>query len=411
MNPTQRPQRQSTIVRLSLLGAAALAACGGAMAQANPFYVGASQVLSQDSNFFRVAGGQPQTRETVSTTSLLAGMDQSVGRQRLFADAAVRLNRHAENQQLDYTGSSLLVGADLSAIDAFAGRVAYSSEKALARYGADFGFVDPNTRVTQKTEEFSLRGQYGLVSLLGVEGGVVRRQLSFSQQSGNEFEHDQVSAGLKYRPSGGLTFGLGYRRTDGSYPFTALPGGGVGPDDYKRDDIDLTALWVATGASTITARLSRTDEKHQGLPVRNVSGSTGAVSWAYKITGKLLLGADYLRDTGAESSFNPGASGGPAPIVSSSPLTTMWMLHGEYEVTGKIKMLASVRQLNRDLVNNVGATGDDTLTETRLGVNWAPLRSVSVGCSVGYEKRDSSGTLSYEYSNSNVRCLAQFRTQ
>ena len=402
-------------------------AAGAAWAQANPFYAGVGQTLTQESNFLRAAEGQLATRETISTTSLLLGLDQPIGRQRLFADAALRANRYHNNGQLNHTDGALLAGLDWSAADAFAGRLSYSLDKSLARYGADFGFTDQSSVVTQTSEEMALRGQYGLVSLLSVEAGFVHRRFVFSTPSGGDFNQDAVSSGLKYRPDGALTLGVGLRRTDGTYPNTPITSTNPAPppatvtvfehDDFKRNDLDLTAVWVASGLSTVTARLSYTSEKHERVPSRDVSGSTGAVAWSYKPTGRLNFTADWIRDTGAESNFNPGAAGGLTPIVvNSSPLATTWQLRGEYEASAKIQVLALVRWFKRDLVNTSGDPGTDSLVETRLGVNWTPLRSVQVGCSIGREKREASDTaltfnLSTSYSSSTTRCLAQFKTQ
>lgn len=399
------------LARFTLTCFAALASAGAFGQEPNPYYIGASQAVTRESNLFRVAEGQPATSDTISATSLLAGIDQPIGRQRLFGDLAVRAVRHSNNKQLDHTGGTVLAGLDWSAADAFSGRLSFSGDRMVARYGADFGFVDTSTRVLQTTKEFVFRGQYGLVSLLSVEAGFVRRELDFSVESGNQFEQDAVSVGLRYRPSGALTLGVAARRTEGTYPFAALIGGGTGPDDYKRDDLDLTAVWIATGASTVTARLSYTSEKHQALPVRDVAGGTGAVSWNFRPTAKLNLTADWIRDTGAESSFNAGAAGGVTPIVNSSPLSTTWQLRGDYDVTAKIQVQALASHFKRDLVNTVGDVGDDTLVETRLGLFWTPLRSVRVGCSVAREERDSSSALSSSYSATVTRCLAQLRTQ
>ncbi|MFO1295723.1 MAG: hypothetical protein U1F25_04050 [Rubrivivax sp.] len=63
---------------------------------------------------------------------------------------------------------------------------------------------------------------------------------------------------MKLWPSGPLTLGLAARHTDGTYPYSPLAGGITGADDFKRNDVDLLATWVATGASTLTARLSQT---------------------------------------------------------------------------------------------------------------------------------------------------------
>jgi hypothetical protein len=375
------------------LAALACIATASLAQEPNPFYVGASQALARDSNVFRVAGDAAPgpSADTISTTSLLAGLDQPIGRQRLFADAALRAVRHSENKLLDHTGGSLLAGLDWAAIDVLQGRLSYSYDRALARYGTDLGFTDPNTRVLQTAEEFVLRGQYGLVALLSVEGGFTRRKLDYSIPSTNAFEQDTVSAGLKFRPSGALTLGVGLRRTEGSYP--------VAVDAFDRDDIDLLAVWQPTGASSLTARLSRTQEDHQGVAARNVRGNTGLLSWNFKPTGKLGLTTLYVRDTGAETTFV--ATGGGATAVSS-PLATTLQAEVEYQATAKIKGLLVARQVKREL-----AGADDKLTELRLGVDWSPLRSVTVGCSVGREDRDAATAVR----TTLTRCLAQFRTQ
>jgi hypothetical protein len=405
---SQNP-RLGRIASACLLSFAAGAALGQ---EPNPYYVGASQEFVRDSNFFRVAPDQVATRQTVSSTSLLAGLDQPIGRHRLFADAALRSVRHDGNGQLDYTGNSLLAGADWSAIDVLSGRLTYGTERKLARYGVDYGFVDPNTRVLQTSKELVFKAQYGQASVLAVEGGYTRQEIDFSVQSSNQFEQDTFMAGVKLWPSGPLTLGLAARRTDGSYPFASLGGGVVGADDYERNDIDLSGVWAATGASTLSARLSYTKEDHAALPARNVSGTTGAVAWKYQPTGKLKLGLDWIRDTGATSSFNAGAAGGVTPIVNSSPLATTWQLQAEYEVLAKVQLQALAREYKRHLINTAGETGGDKLVETVLGVNWAPLRSVQVGCSVGREKRDADASgLSTSYSATVTRCLAQLRLQ
>ena len=398
------------LARFALTCIAALACARAFGQEPNPYYVGASQGVTRESNLFRVEQGQARTTETISTTSLLSGLDQPIGRQRLFADVALRAVRFSNNKQLDHSGGTVLTGLDWSAADAFSGRLSFSGERTVARYGADFGFVDTRTRVVQTSKELMLRGQYGLVSLLSIEAGFVRRELDFSVQSGTQFEQDAVSAGLKYRPSGALTLGVAARRTDGSYPFTGLAGGGIGPDDYERNDLDLTALSVATGASTITARMSYTSENHAGLPVRDVSGVTGGLAWNFRPTANLNLTTDYIRDTAAESSFNPAAAGGVTPVVNSSPVSTTWQLRGDYDLTAKIQLQAMARHFRRELVNTLGNAGKDTLVETRLGVTWSPLRSVQVGCSVSREKRDSTSPLSTSYSATVGRCLAQFKT-
>ncbi|MFO1265698.1 MAG: hypothetical protein U1F25_04055 [Rubrivivax sp.] len=161
-----------------------LAASAAFAQEPSPYYIGASQEFVRDSNFFRVAPDQAATRQTISSTSLLAGLEQPIGRHRLFADAALRSVHHDGNSQLDYTGNSLLAGADWSAIDVLSGRLSYGTERKLVRYGAELGFLDASTRVLQTSKELIARAQYGQASTLLVEAATrARRSTSRSSRA------------------------------------------------------------------------------------------------------------------------------------------------------------------------------------------------------------------------------------
>lgn len=420
--------------RFTLSCIAALASAGALAQEPNPYYIGASQSLAHESNLFRRDGTTlPVVSDTLSVTSLLAGLDQPIGRQRLFADLSLRAGRFSNNKDLNYTGGGLQAGMDWEAADSLSGRLSYTLDRTLAPTGFDLG-GPADAKNLQTTQEFVFRGSSSKVAPLAVEAGFVHRALDYSLADAEvealEFKQNTGNVGLLYRPGGALTLGIGVRRTEGSYPFGVpgtpvppatepAPGSGT-PDDFTRNDVDLSAVWTPTGASTLTARLSRTREKHELRPTRDVSGNTGAISWNFKPTGKVSLTTDYIRDTGAESTFIGGApAGATTQVVNSSPRATTVQLRGDYELTAKVQVQAFVRRLKRELVNNatpVPGTGEDTTSELRIGANWAPLRSVLVGCSIGREERDASvgataNQLSAPYSANTFRCLAQFRTQ
>ena len=390
------------------------AACTSLLAQQSPYYYGAAQGFTHESNVFRDARGVAEVSDTHSTTTLLAGIDQPISRQRLFADLALRLNRYQDSSQLNNTGGSLALGADWATIENLSGRVSYTLNQNLARSGADLGPVLPRgVRNMEKNEVILLRGQYGLDSLMSIEATVTHRELDYSalEFASAEFRQDQVGLGVRYQLGRQLTVGGGLRHTEGKYPL-AYP---TQADAFKRDDFDLSAVWVATAKSTLTSRLSYTRAKHEAVAARNISGTTGALSWSYKPTAKTAFTTDWIRDSGAESSFARPATGGVDPIGNNSRLSQAFMLRGMYEATAKIQVEASARVLRRDLVDTLVAgslvAGSDKLVETRLGVNWTPLRSLLVNCSVGREKRDANTTLSFAYSANFGNCLAQFRLQ
>ena len=397
------------------LASCGIAGAGGALAQTSPYYVGASQAFTRESNVFRVAEGLPESKDSISTTSLLAGINQPFGRQRFFADAAARHNKYSDNGQLDHTGYGLDVGLDWETIESLSGRLGYTIKENLARFGADLG-PTLTSKNLERTQEFVARGQYGLASLLSLEAGFVHRQLDYSasQFAFQEFKQDAVRLGVLYRPSGLLTLGAGVRHTKGQYPFALAPAPGIfQADDFTRDDIDLTAQWVPTGQSTLRARVSVTKEEHETLTTRDVSSSTGAIGWDYKPTAKLTFTTEVIRDTGAETTFAGLSQAGAASVGNNSLLSTTLSLRVLYEVTAKIQLEASGRYVERDLVNTQGgalpATGSDKLSEAKLGLTWAPTRTLLFGCSVGQEKRRTNSALSYPYSANVATCLGQFK--
>ena len=80
------------IARLSAVGAALGVFALQALAQSQPWYIGAQQRFEHQTNVFGTSAGQ--VSDTVSSTSLLAGIDQTIGRQRLFGSVVAGANRY-----------------------------------------------------------------------------------------------------------------------------------------------------------------------------------------------------------------------------------------------------------------------------------------------------------------------------
>jgi hypothetical protein len=410
-------KNENRLTRYLALTALGVSGAGIALAQEpNPYYIGVSQAFTRESNLFRVAEGQPETKDTYSTTSLLAGVNQPFGRQRFFGDAVVGYNRYQDSSQLNHTAYGVGVGLDWETIESLSGRLGYTVKENLARYGADQG---PQTTALnlERSQEFIAQAQYGKVSLLSVEGSFVHRQLDYSapEFAVLEFRQDAVRLGLLYRPSGLLTLGAAGRHTKGEYPFAIETApGSFQSDPFTRDDFDLTAVWVPTGDSTVRVRISYTKEDHDVVISRNLTNWTGSVGWDYKPTGKLAFRSEVFRDTGAESAFNGLAQTGTNAVGNYSALSTTVSIRAQYEVTAKIQLEASGRYVERDLVSFGAATqttGTDRLGQAKLGLTWTPTRSLTFGCFVGWERRGTSSPLSYPYTTDLASCLGQFKLQ
>lgn len=356
--------------------------------------------------------------DTYSSTGLVAGIDQPIGRQRLFGNANVRNNRFNTLDQLNNVSYGVNAGLDWETINKLSGTLGVFSNRTLANNSA--GVVQPTpTKNLETTDQVLARIQYGTAGLLSLDGALVWRKLDYSDPAyaGANFDQTAASAGIKYRPSGALTLGASLRATRGSYPEIDV--------DFTRNDLDLTALWVPTGLSTVNARLSYGRQKNKAAgavaplntEARDFSGGTGMVSWDYKPTGKLALRTTLSRDTGTETSFLRITEDAPNLIAYGdiARLTTALSLTARYEVTGKIVanggVLAQRRTLSDLFLPTPGVAdqrGSDRFGRVWFGLTWAPTLHWQIGCNLAHEKRTESGGLAVPYSANAGSCSAQY---
>ena len=136
-----------------LLAPCLLLLCAAATAQSSPYYVGLSLGLLQDSNLFRSRDGAAlppglSRSDTVITTSLLAGVDQPIGRQRVFGTLSLNDNRYANNDYLSYPGYGLNAGVDWSTVERVSGTVSMRANQAQRRFNDISGAViDPRKNI------------------------------------------------------------------------------------------------------------------------------------------------------------------------------------------------------------------------------------------------------------------------
>ena len=421
---TQNRRRpQALPATLSLLAAVGgLAASAPAAAQISPWYVGASQGFTHESNVYRLGRDTPtpagvSRSDTMSTTSLLAGLDQQISRQRLFGNVSLRANRFLDNTQLNNQSYGLNLGLDWATVDRLSGNLNFGTSQNLARFTANeflAGFV--TRRNIEDAQQFGASISRGVVTRLTAEAGVNWRRVRYSAPEYAFRENDQtsVSAGLRYRPSDGSSFGVGLRRSDGEYPhFGRNVDGSFIADSFARNDLYVNADWTPGGAHSAEAKLSFGKTAYDVATERNFSGLTGSLGWTWRPTGKLRLRTTLARDSGLNSYlFDTGFVDG---VADYSRTTTALSLRVDYEVSAKIASHATLTQTARSLTNRatpaggvpVIETGRDRGTRLALGASWAPTRNSVVSCDLSQETRDGATQLSVPRSTGSFGCSGQ----
>lgn len=393
-----RPQRLLPL-------AAALCAAGSVHAQSTPYYIGVSQTFTHESNVYRSQNNE--VSDTISSTALFGGVDQMIGRQRVYGTATVSANRFADTSSLNNTGYGLRAGVDWATIERISGSVELNGNQSLARY--DNGVSSEKN--TLRDWKFSSAVRVGVVTRLTAEAIYTHRTVDYSLAAyeGRNFSQNAVSLGGRYRFSGALSAGVAARFTKGSYEDRATP------DDYDRRDIDFTATWTPTGASQVKGRISLSDTSHSAVSTADFSGVTGQIDWDWRPTGKLRFVSSIARDTGEEISLVTSVA--DQQLVNSR-ISTSASIKAFYEVSSKVTADAGIRFVRRNLDRSVEANspiavddGRDRTTYASIGLKWTPLRSVTFGCDLGRESRSASGGGTFSYDSNSFGCFGQFALQ
>lgn len=436
MQNTTTCVRLSTIARAAtvLLGAWAGAASAQVGAQApvsvasdpNPYYLGASQALTHDSNVFRTPNGPS---DNYSSTSLLGGFDQRISRQRVFGNANVTENRYLDQTQLNNTSYNLNAGLDWQTVADLSGNVNLGLNRNLASPAAS-GVVPGARRNIGTSEYVSAVARWGGQSLLTVEGSVSYSNNSYSapEYAAAEYSQDSASLGVFFRPGGPLRLGVAVRTTRSRTPNALLLTNGTYlSNDTRGNNLDFIVDYDLTGQLTTNARISYTKQTNSGISSADFSGLTGSVSVSYRATGKTSLSAYAARDAGFNNSpfsgYQVAFINGLTPVLTpvsglyeNNQVTNSLGVNATYAATAKISATAGVRYARARLIttvvtpssNQASPDTTDVLKTGFIGANYAFARSWNLACTLAREDRDVSGGVVYSYTANTASCLVQY---
>lgn len=423
--PIESPIKRHAAIRLC--ATAVLLQAGAAMAQSSPWYVAASQSYSYESNLLRLGNGQepPPTfsrNDDVLSTSLLAGLDQPIGRQRLFGNLTVRQNRYSGNPQFNNTSYSASGGINWSTIERLSGTLSVSANRALQSFATNVFSAD-RLNNQESTEAISGSIAVGLVTeySLVASGGHRRVHNSLDDPGirSREFYQDNGELSLRWAPSGIATFGLGVGVTRGRYPkFGIQANGDYQADRFKRNDLVVTATLRPSGASTVDIRLANGETRYDLNQQRDFSGVTGSLAWNWQATGKVRLSTSLSRDTGQDS-FATRFNNAPT-TTDYSRIVDQVRAQLSYDFSAKVGFSAAAAYARREQVRTINdpsippdANARDRTLTLSLGARWSPRRYATLGCDVSSEKRDASGSteLTADMAAKSLTCFGQLTLQ
>jgi hypothetical protein len=400
---------------------------GGLAAEPNPYYFGASQALTRDSNVFRIPAGPA---DTYSSTSLLGGFDQSISRQRVFGDATVSANRYFGESTLNNTSYDIRAGASGSTVDKLSGGISADFGQQLTAQVASASAPQQEANLA-RTQNIVGNVNWGTNSLITLQGDVGYSKIDYSLPASAVSNATESRAGLSvlYWPGASLKVGLGARFVRRQTPnaFDGVPGVDDPANDVHARTLSFLFDYNRGGSLRASGEVGYTKQTNSNpvAEASDFSGFTGSLDLDYVLTGKtsadLLVSRNASLGDTLQSVVPPGTtSGGGGPTTGPVPAFAFYQnseiinalaLGINYAATGKVTARLGARYARETLLATAANTNGgnvDVFKTAYLNVNYTITRSWSAACQYTHESRDSPSGTDFSYVSNAIGCLAQF---
>ncbi|MDI1258347.1 hypothetical protein [Aquabacterium sp.] len=281
---------------LSSVSVAALLACV-MPANAEPFSLKLSEVVSYDSNYARNAEDQT---EVVSSTGVTLGFNQSYGRQIYTASGKFGIDKHKNFKDQDNNNYDLSAGFTSGIASNWV--VALNGSTSERLNSVENNLLSNRLAKNMATlHNVGANVQYGVAGRWSLLGSVGMARNSYSLASYEYQNREQNSGGLRlvYNTSDLLSFGVGASTANSKYPNQIVAGV---PEEVKQNSLDFSTNWQVTGFSRLDAVLSYAKNTYKSDSNADFKGFTGRLNWDYKPTGLTTYSLSASRGTNNDGS-------------------------------------------------------------------------------------------------------------
>jgi hypothetical protein len=402
---------------------AILAAVPAGPACAGPYSVGVTQSVTHESNLLRATDDQVlpdglSRSDTVLTTAVSAGIDQPIGRQRVFGNALLRHTRFERNSLYDSSGHRLNAGVEWATIGQLSGSVGATLQRNLAQFSNDEAGILTRSNI-ERTQQVESALRWGVSARLSAEASLDWRRVDFSapEFASRAFRQSSGYLGLRHAPSGALWWSTGLRQSRGVYPNFRRASDGFEADHFDRLELEWRAAAKPSGGTELEARLGLGRTRYDTATSRDVSGLFGGVTWTWRPTGRLRLQSRWSRDPSQDSYFLNTLFG--RGTLSYDRVATTVQLRADLTLSAKTSLFAAWGWTDRSLTRSI-VVGDDALDGLRvddrtrqwaLGLRWQASRTLLMGLDLSGEGRSQPTLLSRPYSATSVNAFGQLTLQ
>ena len=346
------------------------------------------QSVQYDSNVFRLPDstntqallGTAERSDVIGVTTLGIKLNKAYGLQRFELEATADDYNYRRFSNLDFTAANYAAAWRWSFTPALRGNLT-TDRREYVDTTADvqnMGLLNRRTaRATVLDAEYELGAAWRLL------GGVFQRSSESSQPF--SFEADSTirggEAGVRYVT--GSANSIAYRYKNGQGEYSSRLVAPLVTTGFDEQEHELRAEWAPSAKTTVQARVSHLDRKHDGQSARDFSGVIGQVNAAWAITGKTRLTGGAARELGSyqtnTASYYEGYRVFVAPIWRATEKTSVRLRydHGVREYKGPLPGFAATNRR-------------DTTRLASLSLEWQALRSLTLLTAFQRDKRTST---------------------
>jgi exopolysaccharide biosynthesis operon protein EpsL len=365
-------------------------------------YVSAN--VSYDDNVFRfsssdqakAAFGSSATSDVVKRIDLGVNVNLRLSRQVFTLASNINESRYDRFDILDNTGKSNRLGWNWRLGNDVYGELSASKSDAIAGFN-EIKQPVKNLRTTSR-QKASVHWNFHPSWTADAIREHVKTENELISFNGSDREDDVFETGVRYQNPLGTQLGLAYRILDSDFPNRTFS---ILGDESTKKDIIVTAAWLPTAKTKISARISQVSIEYKDTPQRDFNGLSQRWNLDHALTGKTNINLTAYQEVSPVDD-----------VLSTYVKTKGFGVNPVWNATSKIAVRAGLGYEERDYLGSSGflLVDSDRYDESKLAnlsLIYAPTTKSVVQIQYQGEKR-TSNAINFDYQFNNINFLLRY---
>jgi len=390
-----QPKRLVTVLLYLLVSLASPLSLTAYADDKDAFNVFVSISRKHDDNLF--LSSSSKRSDNITKTNAGIQLDKLYSLQRFKVNYTISALRYQNNNRLNFNAHNYNAAWLWSLTPYLTGIISADRQQQLNDFQdyRNFTLVNiKNVRVTQNQHFEADFSPHGIWHLLG---GITRSEQTNSRTFNEQdsFSMYSLDEGVKYDFRSGSSIKLMAHERQGDYSRRTPNAASLLDTGFSEKEVETILDWLISGKSRINLRAAYLNRDHDHFSQRDYSGAVGRLDYSWAPTGKLRLTLSALSDL--SSYWNLDSSYARYNSLSISPA---------YAISDKLTMRASASVYERTFLGGgvIPSTNRvDRGKSASVGIDWTPLRSLTIGGNLVRSSRNSNITgLDYDDTTAEI---------